>query len=127
MSNTAIQTTIGADSAAAENEAKILALDVDQKGRMSRDESTPAETLAVLGRDRILGIRRRVAGNPSTPAETLAMLGKDRKVRYEVAGNPNTPPAVLRKLAADLSSSVLHNVATNPNTPAATRTSVIDG
>jgi predicted house-cleaning NTP pyrophosphatase (Maf/HAM1 superfamily) len=77
MSNTAIS-TIGADTAAAETEANIRALDVYAKGRMSLDESTPAETLAILGRDRILGIRRRVAGNPSTPAEALAMLGKDR-------------------------------------------------
>ena len=120
MSNTAIP-IIGA--AAAETEAKILALPVAEREELALDDTTPADTLAILGRDLCWWVRKMVAANQSTPAETLAELAEvsNSEIREKVAANPSTPANVLATFDLEQETPQLcYNVASNKNTPADT-------
>ena len=58
--------------------------------------------LALLAKDKHLGVKRSVANNVNTPIEILIILSTDYDgdVRRYVAMNPNTPEELVDKLAA---------------------------
>jgi len=88
------------------------------QGAIEYKETTP-EVLAVLSKDKDLGVRLMAAKNPKTPREVLTALAGDEYVyvRYEVVENPNTPREVLTALAGDKDEYVRRRIAENPNTP----------
>ncbi len=96
----------------------VIMQDASTRERAADDERTPANTLAILARDKAMDVRRKVAMNPNAPLEALERLAgdKDSDVRVKVASNKNTPADVLTHLARDEKRYVRIAVAGNENT-----------
>lgn len=96
---------------------------------VAENHAASAATLAGLGTDEDVKVRRAVAGNPNTPMETLDQLADDpdeareltaTKVRWLVATNPRTAEATLARMLGDPDQMVLAAIGRHPRASATT-------
>lgn len=78
--------------------AELEGLSEFELERMAQSESTPANTLEVLGNDSSGRVKAVVAMNPATPEGTLRKLAERPELHANLLMNPACPPDVLSNI-----------------------------